>query len=152
MESLIKVFIIAMSPILELRGSIPIGLGVFKLPVWEVFFVSILGNLIPVILILRLLDAVSKFLMRRFYFFNRFFTWLFSITRQRHEKKFQVLKNLALVFLVAIPLPFTGAWTGSLCAFLFGIPWKKAFSLIAIGVLIAGFIVTLTTLGIISLI
>jgi len=52
---------------------------------------------------------------------------------------------------VAIPMPFTGAWTGALCAFVFGIPFKRAFPAIAGGVVIAGIIVTLTTLGIIKI-
>ena len=52
---------------------------------------------------------------------------------------------------VAIPLPFTGAWTGALCAFVFGIPFRKALIAIAGGVIIAGLIVTLTTLGIIKI-
>ncbi|MDP3991059.1 MAG: small multi-drug export protein [Candidatus Nealsonbacteria bacterium] len=148
----LKVFLIAMSPIFELRGSIPIAFGVYGLPAWSSFIISIIGNLVPVVFILLLLEIVSGFLSRRIYFFNRFFAWLFEKTRKKHAAKFEKWKELALVILVAIPLPFTGAWTGSLCAFVFGIPFKKAFPLIAIGVIIAGIIVTFTTLGIINFI
>jgi len=146
----IKTLLIAMSPFLELRGSIPIALSVYCLPVLSAFWVSVIGNLIPVVFLLWLLEIVSRFLSKHFYFFNRFFVWLFEKTRKNHQKKFEQWKEFALVILVAIPLPFTGAWTGSLCAFLFGIPWKKAFPLITLGVLIAGLVVTLTTLGIIK--
>lgn len=145
-----KIFLIAMSPIVELRGSIPIALGIYQLPVWSAYFISIIGNLVPVIFILLLLESVSKFLSQRFHFFNRFFTWLFERTRRKHTKKFERFKEFALVILVAIPLPFTGAWTGSICAFVFGIPFRKAFPLITLGVIIAGILVTLATLGVIN--
>ena len=141
-----------MSPILELRGSIPLALGVYHLPVFPAFLISIIGNLVPVIFLLWLLESVSKFLSHRFYFFNRFFTWLFERTRDKHNGKFVRWKEFALVILVAIPIPLTGAWMGSLCAFVFGISPRRAFPLIALGVVIAGLIVTLTTLGILKII
>lgn len=147
----IKTFLIAMSPIVELRGSIPLALSVYHLPIWSAYLFSVLGNLVPVIFILCLLESVSQYLSRHCYFFNRFFAWLFERTRRKHFRKFEHWKEFALVVLVAIPLPFTGAWTGSLCAFVFGIPIKKAFPLITAGVIIAGIIVTLASLGIIQL-
>jgi len=148
----LKVFLIAMSPILELRGSIPLALGVYDLPVWSAYLFSVIGNIVPVIFILFLLESVSCYLSQHFYYFNRFFAWLFERTRQKHSAKFERWQEFALVILIAIPLPFTGAWTGSLCAFLFGIPFRKAFPLITLGVILAGLIVTLTSLGIINLI
>jgi len=148
----LKIFLIAMSPIFELRGSIPVALGVYHLPIWSTYLVSIIGNLVPVVFLLLLLESVSGYLSQRSYFFNRFFTWLFERTRKKHANKFERWKEFALVIFVAIPIPFTGAWTGSLCAFVFGIPFKKAFPLIALGVIMAGLIVTLTTLGIINFI
>ncbi|MDD3399885.1 MAG: small multi-drug export protein [Candidatus Paceibacterota bacterium] len=147
----VKTLLVAMTPFFELRGSIPLALTVYNLPVWSSYLFSVIGNLIPVVFILWLLGAVSEFLSRHFSFFKRFFEWLFERTKSRHEKKFEKWKSLALVLLVAIPLPFTGAWTGSLAAFVFGIPVKKAFPLIALGVLLAGLIVILSTLGIIEI-
>lgn len=141
-----------MLPIFELRGSIPMALGIYHLPVLSAFWISIVGNLIPVVFLLWLLKTIPDFLSHRFYFFNRFFTWLFERTRDKHNGKFAKWKEYALVILVAIPIPFTGAWTGSLCAFVFGIPSKRAFFLIGLGVVIAGIIVTLTTLEIIKII
>ena len=148
----IKTILTAMTPIFELRGSIPLALTVFNLPIWSAFLLSILGNLIPVIFILWFLEFVSNFLSNRSLMFKRFFNWLFERTKRNHQKKFDKWQSLALLILVAIPLPLTGAWTGSLVAFVFGIPKKKAFLLISIGVLIAGVIVTLSTLGIIKII
>lgn len=116
------------------------------------FFWAVLGNLIPIIFVLWGLDIlINKLLIHRIYFFNRFFTWLFERTRRNHSQKIERWKEFALVVLVAIPLPFTGAWTGSVVAFVFGIPIKKAFPLIALGVLIAGAIVTLVSLGLLKI-
>ena len=147
---LITLFIGAL-PISELRGAIPIAIGVYEMSVLSAFFWAVLGNIIPVIFILWFLKSVSNFLSHHIYFFNRFFTWLFERTHQKHSKKFEQWRDLALVILVAIPLPFTGAWTGALAAFVFGIPIKRAFPLIVLGVLIAGIIVTSVTIGIINL-
>jgi uncharacterized membrane protein len=147
----VKTLLVAMTPFFELRGSIPLALTVYNLPVWSSYLFSVIGNLIPVVFILWLLEAVSGFLSRHFSFFKRFFEWLFKRTKDRHEQKFEKWESLALVLLVAIPLPFTGAWTGSLAAFVFGIPVRKAFPLIALGVLLAGLIVTLSTMGIIKI-
>jgi len=140
-----------MLPITELRGAIPLAVIIYDLPVWSAFIWSVLGNLIPVVFIIWILDLlINKFLIHKIYIFNRFFTWLFENTRKKHSKKFEKWRDLALVILVAIPLPGTGAWTGALAAFVFGIPIKRAFPLIALGVLIAGVIVTSITIGIIN--
>jgi uncharacterized membrane protein len=147
----VKTLLVAMTPFFELRGSIPLALTVYNMHPWPAYLFSVVGNLIPVVFILWLLGAVSGFLSRRSASFKRFFDWLFEKTRDRHERKFERWKSLALVIVVAIPLPFTGAWTGSLAAFVFGIPVRKAFPLISIGVLIAGVIVTLSTLGVIGI-
>ncbi len=147
----IKTFFIAVSPILELRGAIPIALEVYHLPVWSALIFSFLGNIAPVPFLVLFLESVSGFLSRKFVFFNKFFSWLFERTRKRHEKKFERWRNFALVVLVAIPLPLTGAWTASICAFLFGIPIKEAFPLITLGVVIAATVVLFLSLGIFNL-
>ena len=147
----LEVFLIAMSPIFELRGSIPMALGIYHLPIWSAFLISILGNIVPIVFILLGLESVSGHLSRHSRLFRRFFAWLFERTRKKHAKTFEYGRDLALMIFVAIPMPFTGAWTGALCAFVFGIPFKRAFPAIAGGVVIAGIIVTLTTLGIIRI-
>lgn len=147
----LSVFLVAMSPILELRGAIPLALGVYHLTWWSAFLISVVGNIVPVVFILLLLESVSGFLSRHSSLFNRFFIWLFERTKRKHAKRFEYWKSLALITFVAIPLPFTGAWTGALCAFVFGVPFKKAFAAISAGVIIAGIIVTLTTLGVIQI-
>ena len=68
----LEVFLIAMSPILELRGSIPVALGAYHLPVWSAFLISVLGNIVPVVFILLLLESVSGYLSRHSRFSSRF--------------------------------------------------------------------------------
>ena len=145
----LKVFLIAMSPVIELRGSIPIALNFYHLPLWSAYLFSVLGNLVPLILIISVLEPISKTLSQKFYFFNWFFGWLFSYTRKKHLTAFQKWgEKLAVVILVAIPIPFIGGWTGALAAFVFGLSFKKSLPLVIAGCLLAGVIVTLLTLDI----
>ena len=141
-------FVIASLPISELRGAIPVALGVYDLPLWSGLLWAILGNLAPIPVILRILEPVSNFLRQRSRFWEGFFQWLFARTRRRGEHYFRVYKELGLVLFVAVPLPITGAWTGSVAAFLFGLPPGRSFLLITLGVLIAASVVTSATLGV----
>ena len=151
MPSEIIILLTSMLPISELRGAIPLALTFYNMPAWSAFIFAVIGNLIPVVFIIWGLNLlINKFLIHKIYIFNRFFTWLFEKTKNRHSKKFERWRDFALIVLVAIPLPFTGAWTGALAAFVFGIPIKRALPLIALGVLIAGFIITLVTIGLIN--
>lgn len=147
-ENIIKTLITAMMPIGELRVSIPLALTQLELTLWEAYVVSVIGNMIPIVLIVFLLEPTSKFLSKHFKFFKWFFSWLFERTRKKHSHKFEVLEEITLVSFVAIPLPVTGAWSGALVSFVFGIPPKKSLPLIFLGVLIAGIIVSIITLGI----
>ena len=79
--------------------------------------------------------------------FNKFFSWLFEYTRKKHHKKVEKYAVWALLPFVAIPLPFTGAWSGALIAFVFGIEKKKALVIISLGVLMAGIIIAFLVLG-----
>lgn len=148
MEDYLKLFITAMVPIGELRAAIPLGLTVFGLGIVETYVISVVGNMVPIFFIVFLLDFVSKFLSKHFRFFKWFFEWLFARTRRKHSRRFELLEEMALITFVAIPLPITGAWTGALASFVFGIPPKKSLPLIFLGVLIAGVIVTMITLGV----
>ncbi len=141
----IQTFLLAMTPIGELRVAIPIGLTFYKLNPATVYFLSVLGNLFAVFLLLAFLRTFSRWTSKNIYLFNRFFNWLFSQTRKNHYDKVNKYGLYLLPFFVAIPLPVTGGWTAALIAFVFGIPFKKAFSLIGVGILAAGLIVLLLT-------
>ncbi len=144
--------ILAMIPITELRASIPIALTVFDLTVPAAFFWSVIGDFIPTVFILWLIGPVSEFLMKRSKSMHKLFNWLFDRTRKKTQKRYLVYGEIALMSFVAIPLPFTGAWTGAVAAFLFGIPKQRALLFISLGIIIAGFLVTIISLGGINLI
>lgn len=141
----IQTFFLAMTPFGELRFSLPIALSVYNLDLVSAYFISIIGNLIPIVLLLLFLEPVSSRLSKNFKIFEKFFTWLFEKTRKKYNSQMEKYGYPALVLFVAIPLPITGGWTGSLIAFLFAIPFKKAFPLISLGVIIAGLIVLSAT-------
>ena len=147
----VATFFVAMLPIAELRGSIPIALTIYDLSVPIAYLISVLGNIFPIIFVIWLLGPVSGYLTERFKWAEKFFSWLFERTRHKFSGKYEKWGNLALVVFVAIPLPITGAWTGSVAAFLFGIPKKTSLVLITLGAMISGVIVTLATLGVISI-
>jgi len=134
------VMLLAMSPISELRGAIPLAIACGYSPL-EAYAISVLGNLIPVAPLLLFLGPVSSFLMR-YPAWDRFFTWLFSRTRRKYIEGREGIGSVALMLFVAIPLPMTGAWTGCVLAFLLGFRFLPAFLSISLGVLIAGVVVT----------
>lgn len=148
----IKTILLAMLPVNELRGTIPIAISIFGLQPLEAMIYSIIGNMLPIFFIVWLLPVLANFLSRRFKVFDRFFKWLFERTRKKFYEKYQKYGDWALVIFVAIPLPMTGAWSGAVAAFLFGIPYRKSILLILGGVVIAGIVVTLLSSGIFSLI
>ena len=140
------VLITAALPILELRGAIPIAITLFGFPWYYAFLIAIIGNMLPVPIILLFLDRVSGWL-GKVSFFRRMLDWLFERTRRRGGVV-EKYERIGLALFVAIPLPVTGAWTGSLLAVLMGIRFKHAFFSIFIGVLVAGIIITcLSILG-----
>jgi uncharacterized membrane protein len=138
----LAVVVVAMVPFLELRGAIPLGhfLDVGTLPS---YWWAVLGNLLPVPLILWLLPSVAGWAERHWAWLHRSIERLSTYTEKRHSHRFERLRDLALITFVAIPLPMTGAWSGSLAAYVFGVKRGRALSLISIGVLIAGVIVSL---------
>ena len=135
------VIFIAMVPFVELRGAIPAAVAIYNMPLWEAFVFSVIGNMIPVPIILFYLGDVERFL-RRWKTWERFFDRLYARTRSRAMKRIERWEELGVIIFVAIPLPFTGAWTGSLIAYLFDLDFKKSFLCVLAGVLIAGVIVS----------
>lgn len=145
--------LIAMLPIAELRGAIPWALAAPPYGgglTWQTAYIyAVVGNFIPIIPVLLLIEPVSNWL-RKYKIFDRFFDWLFARTRRKAEKNIERFEALGLTLFVAIPLPVTGAWTGALAAFVFGIKLPKAIACIIAGILISGVVVTLASLGVIS--
>ncbi|SCJ92200.1 Predicted membrane protein [uncultured Eubacterium sp.] len=137
--------IISMVPIIELRGAIPIGVA-NGLSVRTALFASIIGNLIPVPIIILFVRKVFAFIRTKSQKLNQ----LVCRFEQKAEKQSGMVEKyewFGLVLLVAIPLPGTGAWTGALVAAMLDMRMKRAFPAIMIGVIIAGIVVSYITYG-----
>jgi uncharacterized membrane protein len=134
-------------PVSEVRGAIPLAIGVYGFSPLDAYLLSVFGNLLPIIPLLLFLGPVSNYL-QRFALGDRFFTWLFARTRNKYIEDHETFELTALAIFVAIPLPMTGAWTGCAIAFLLGFRFWPAFAAITAGVLMAGVIVTVTVIGI----
>ncbi len=145
-KQFLSVFGLAMIPVFELRGAIPVGVAA-GLPFWMVFLTALLGNLLPVPFLILFTRRVFEWLRTKSALLERFVSRLERKAAAKEEllKKYELL---GLCILVAIPLPGTGAWTGSLVAAVFDIRLKHAFPAIALGVLIAGIIVSVVTYGV----
>lgn len=144
-------FLSSMIPVGELRTAIPFAINILGLPKEIAFIWAILGNMVPVFILLKLLDPITNLLMNHSKPLHDTLQKLFARTRTRHSKKFERYEALFLPLFVAIPLPGSGAWTGILIAFVFGIPYWKSVGLIGLGVLIAGIIITASTSPLTSL-
>ena len=130
------VFIISMVPILELRGGLlAAGPAFLDIPTWRAIPICIIGNLIPIPFILLLIRPIFAWLRRT----KLFRPLVEKLETKAMSKSGQIEKYefWGLVLFVGIPLPGTGAWTGSLIASLLGIDWKKAFLAVVIGVCMA---------------
>lgn len=137
---------LAMLPVAELRFALPVALIIYKLPFWSAFFWSVFGNMLPIFFLIHFMRPIAAWLTKHSKLADKFFSWWFNRVRYRFEQgmlKYGV--NFALVIFVSIPLPMTGAWSGAVASFLFGIPPRRALILIVFGVIIAGIIVTLLT-------
>jgi uncharacterized membrane protein len=138
-EELVVIMVSAL-PIVELRGAIPLAINLFDFPWYRALLLAIAGNLIPVPFLLSFFEAISRRLTK-IGIFKRWLLWLEERTRRR-GKIVERYKRIGLALFVAIPLPVTGAWTGSLAATIFRIKFKHALLSIFIGICIAGAIVT----------
>lgn len=141
----VKVFLMSMVPWLESRYVIPFAILRFSWEWWQAFPLAILGNMVPVPFILFFFHSVERFL-QRYKMFANLLDKLFTITRKRANNKIKQYEYLGLLMFVAVPLPFTGAWTGSLIAYLFNLRFSKSIVTILVGVITASAITTTVTL------
>ncbi|OGZ64458.1 MAG: hypothetical protein A2998_01985 [Candidatus Staskawiczbacteria bacterium RIFCSPLOWO2_01_FULL_37_25b] len=143
MQQEIFTILFAASPVLELRGAIPFAVVHYDFSIYKALALGIFGNMLPVIPFLFFLQKFSEYLMRKWYYFNRLMTWLFERFQKKHKGHFENWEwsLLALFIFVAIPLPFTGAWSGVIASYLFGLPFWKSVLAIFLGILCSGLIV-----------
>ena len=141
-----SVFICSMIPIVELRGSIPIG-AIFEMNPIVCYVISVVGNLLPIPLSLLFIKKILElFEKSNIKFLNKITNFLNNRV-EKHKSKVEKYGFWGIVLLVAIPLPGTGAWTGSLVAGCLKLPFWKSFLAITIGVLIAGIAVLFISYG-----
>ena len=139
--------LVSMIPVIELRGGLPFGVAL-GLPYWLAFPAAVAGNLLPAPFIIVYIRRIFE-LMRKY--FPRLNGLVDRLEKKAHlkGKKVQKYQYLGLWLFVAIPLPGTGAWTGSLAAAFLGMRLKKAMPAVVLGVLTAGFIMLgLTHVGV----
>ena len=137
---------IAALPVLELRGAIPYGVA-NGLPYLGVLAVSVIGNMLPVPFIILFVRKIFDWMKKK----SKFLAGIAEKLEKRAENKMDVIEKyemLGLFILVAIPLPGTGAWTGSLISALLGLRLKNAFPMILLGVLTAGVIMMILSYGV----
>jgi uncharacterized membrane protein len=145
-KKVLLTLLVTMSPISELRGAIPLGIVEFGLNPWLTLLLAIVANafiFFPVFFLLRL------FYEKLFCRVPLFPQYLENL-RRRGKPKVERYGFWGLALFVAVPLPMTGAYTGTMLAWLLDMNWKRAFRAVALGVLVAGLVVFLVTVGIVG--
>ncbi len=146
----LSVFFCSMIPIIELRGAIPLG-ALLSVPWWLCYPLAVVGNLLPVPVILLFVKKVLRWMAKcRVKFFNKVANKLFE-KAEKNRDKIEKYGFWGVALFVAIPLPGTGAWTGSLVAALFDMKFWKSFLSALVGVLGAGIVMTLVSYGVANL-
>lgn len=142
------ILIISMIPIVELRGAIPIAMLAMGMPWYEAFLIAVIGNIIPIPFIIWFIRPLFNQL-KKIKTFKKIVDWQ---ERKIEKGADKVMKNvkIGLFTFVAIPLPGTGAWTGSMIASFLNLNNKKAFLPVALGVVCAGVIITVICMLILS--
>lgn len=138
-------FLVSLCPVLELRGGM-IAARLLELPFIQAFLICYIGNLLPIPFILLFIRKIFKW-MRKYKHFGKIVD---KLEARSEKKKGTIVKyqEWGLLAFVAIPLPGTGGWTGALIAALMDLRMKKSLPIIALGVFIAGLIMSLITYGI----
>ena len=150
-KELLFVFLITLIPAFELRGSIPYGITIANLNWFLVFVTALISNILLGIIIYFLLDLfVHRFLLR----IPVVGPWYHKYVERTQRKLYKSVERVGfwgIVLFVGVPLPGTGSYSGALGAYILGLGYKRFILANAIGVLIAGILVTLGTLGIVNL-
>jgi len=142
------VFLVSMLPLVELRGAIPLGIGLGLSP-WAAALAALAGNLLIVPILLWLVPLVVNW-FSRYPWFAKPWNRLEARLRLKGEDTVQRYGAIGLLLFVAVPLPGSGAWTGSLIAVVLGLKKRYAWPAISLGVLIADILVTLAAAGVLK--
>ncbi len=143
----ILIFIISLMPILELRGGL-IAAALLGLSPLKSYIICMIGNILPVPFILLLINKILSW-MRTSTHFNRIADWLDKKV-EKHKGQIEKFGYLGVILFVGVPLPGTGAWTGSLIASVLEMNKKKTFLAVCVGVVMASIIMMLFSFGFIA--
>ena len=144
-------FIVGALPIAETRAAVPLALGVYHLPLLQALFFSVAGNVLAAAGVVYGLRFLYKRRQGKLGIMDRLLQKIFDRAERKFTQKYERWGELALLIFVAVPLPLTGAWTGAVAAFLFGIKPGKALLFIALGVILSASIMAAVSLGFITL-
>lgn len=147
MEGYLYTFLWAMSPVLELRAALPLGYLHFGLSLPETIFISVLGNFIAGAIVLAVLPKIVHLIEKFIPVFHKIIQKIFAYTRHKHSHRMSLMGEIMLILFVAVPLPGSGAWTGALVSYLFGMKYWKSIALILAGLVISATIVAILTVS-----
>lgn len=140
-------FIISMIPILELRGGL-IAASILQIPMWEAIGVCVLGNILPIPFILLFIEKILNWMEGcKIGWMRKLALWLKARGTGKKADKIRKVEFLGLLLFVGIPLPGTGAWTGSLIASLLHVSRKKSVPAIFLGLILATVIMCIVSYG-----
>jgi len=142
------VLLLGAAPLAEVRGAIPWGVFAGGLSPLAAFFWAVVGNISIYLVLLLVLSRIGDALEHRKGPLQRFSLWWFSRMRRHYRHRFHKWEAWALLFFVAVPLPFTGAWSAAIAAYVFGIAPRKAMVPGSLGILLSGALVAISTAGI----
>ena len=148
-KNILITFLISMVPLIELRGAVPIAVGMGT-PLWLAYIVAVIGNMIPVPFIFLFARKFLEWGKDKKYI-GKFCQWVLRKGEKGGKKLTEKTGQsvyFALLLFVGIPLPGTGAWTGTLAASLLDLNWKKSVICIMGGVCLAGIIMSLASMGV----
>jgi uncharacterized membrane protein len=143
-EKIAQVLLATILPISELRGGMWLGIVTFGLDPLLVFSVAVIANILMFFPIFFALHLFYDRVLYRVPLFDRYLANL----RKRGKPKVDKYGFWGLALFVAVPLPLTGAYTGTILAWLLDVDWRKAFPAVGLGVFVAGIVVLLVTLGV----
>ena len=136
----LKVVLLAAVPLIEQKGSIPLGINVYHINPIMVFLLAFIGSLLPVPFILICFNKIFEWLGK-----YKFFSGIYNLIDRKINKnkaKFEKFEEIALITFIAIPLPTTGVWTGTAIAAFLKLDFKKSVMCAVVGSFLCGLIVT----------
>lgn len=143
----LAVFLVAMTPVLEQRVALPLAILVYRMPVFEAFIITIVGNLIPVLLLLFFADNFHAWVQKNS---DSFFAkhWLNKL-RQAQDSfaRYERYGLIGLTLFIISPIPGSGIFTGTLIAFLMGVPFRRSWAYITLAVIGSAAVALLLSIG-----